>query len=91
MNAIAHALEADWYTIPRQLERERERLFRHAWQFAGPVTLGVTLDHRLVELGPGRGTLMADLLRATVLEPAFLAAASLDLVEVSPDPVFLND
>nr|WP_246717579.1 SAM-dependent methyltransferase [Microvirga flocculans] len=39
---------------------------------------------RLVELGPGRGTLMADLLRATRLLPDFRAAASVHLVETSP-------
>jgi len=39
---------------------------------------------RLVELGPGRGTLMADLLRAARLMPDFLAAASVHLVETSP-------
>jgi len=39
---------------------------------------------RIVELGPGRGTLMADLLRATRLLPDFRAAASVHLVETSP-------
>ncbi len=39
---------------------------------------------RLVELGPGRGTLMADLLRATRLLPGFREAASVHLVETSP-------
>jgi SAM-dependent MidA family methyltransferase len=39
---------------------------------------------RLVELGPGRGTLMADLLRATKLLPDFQAAISVHLVETSP-------
>jgi NADH dehydrogenase [ubiquinone] 1 alpha subcomplex assembly factor 7 len=39
---------------------------------------------RLVELGPGRGTLMADLLRATKLLPDFKAAATVHLVETSP-------
>ncbi|HEY8565166.1 MAG TPA: SAM-dependent methyltransferase [Beijerinckiaceae bacterium] len=39
---------------------------------------------RLVELGPGRGTLMADALRALRVVPAFLAAASVHLVEMSP-------
>ncbi|WP_312897000.1 class I SAM-dependent methyltransferase [Microvirga soli] len=39
---------------------------------------------RLVELGPGRGTLMADLLRATKLLPDFKEAATVHLVETSP-------
>jgi len=38
----------------------------------------------LVELGPGRGTLMADALRAARLVPEFLRAAKLHLVERSP-------
>lgn len=38
----------------------------------------------LAELGPGRGTLMADALRAARVVPDFLAAASIHLVETSP-------
>ena len=38
----------------------------------------------LVELGPGRGTLMADLLRASRIRPKFIAAAEITLVEMSP-------
>ncbi len=38
----------------------------------------------LTELGPGRGTLMADALRAAKHVPDFLAAAQLHLVETSP-------
>lgn len=38
----------------------------------------------LAELGPGRGTLMADALRATRAVPGFHAAAQLVLVEASP-------
>jgi len=37
----------------------------------------------LAELGPGRGTLMADLLRATRAVPGFHAAARLHLIEAS--------
>src|SRR5438552_1955154 len=39
---------------------------------------------RLVELGPGRGTLMADALRAAKIAKEFHAALAVDLVEISP-------
>ncbi len=38
----------------------------------------------LAELGPGRGTLMADLLRATNAVPGFHNAAEIHLIEASP-------
>ena len=37
----------------------------------------------VVELGPGRGTLMADMLRAAATAPGFLGAARLHMVETS--------
>ncbi|GGB35016.1 TetR family transcriptional regulator [Roseibium aquae] len=46
--------------------------------------MGAPARFHLIELGPGRGTLMADLLRTARLQPAFLAAATLHLVETSP-------
>ena len=41
-------------------------------------------DFTLAELGPGRGTLMADILRATNAVPGFADAAHVHLVETSP-------
>jgi NADH dehydrogenase [ubiquinone] 1 alpha subcomplex assembly factor 7 len=38
----------------------------------------------LAELGPGRGTLMADMLRAAAVKPSFLIAADIHLVEIGP-------
>ena len=45
---------------------------------------GAPGEFALAELGPGRGTLMADALRATARVPGFHAAARLHLVEASP-------
>lgn len=46
--------------------------------------LGAPERVRLVEVGPGDGTLMADALRAARLDPDFLAALDLVLIEPSP-------
>jgi NADH dehydrogenase [ubiquinone] 1 alpha subcomplex assembly factor 7 len=46
--------------------------------------MGSPASVHLVELGPGRGTLMADALRAARIRPAFCEAIRLHLVETSP-------
>lgn len=46
--------------------------------------LGAPKPFALVELGPGRGTLMQDALRATRIVPGFREAALVHLVETSP-------
>ncbi len=54
------------------------------WMLEVWNAMGRPAPCRLIELGPGRGTLMADLLRATKLLPDFKAAVSVHLVETSP-------
>jgi NADH dehydrogenase [ubiquinone] 1 alpha subcomplex assembly factor 7 len=50
------------------------------WAAAVWQRMGVPARFMLVELGPGRGTLMADALRAASVVPAFGAAAAVHLV-----------
>lgn len=55
------------------------------WAVGAWAAMGQPDGFSLVELGPGRGTLMADLLRTVRrAAPGFAAAASLHLVETSP-------
>jgi SAM-dependent MidA family methyltransferase len=48
------------------------------------IDMGGPPAAQLVELGPGRGTLMLDLLRAAKVAPGFRNALAVDLVETSP-------
>ena len=54
------------------------------WMAAVWQQMGAPENVRLIELGPGRGTMMVDALRAAKTVPAFLAAIVLHLVEISP-------
>lgn len=53
------------------------------WAAAAWAMLGEPDEIRLVELGPGDGTLMSDVLRAGRMAPGFLEAADVWLVETS--------
>jgi len=55
-----------------------------AWAAAVWRQMGSPPKINLVELGPGRGTLMADALRAANALPAFRSALAVHLVEISP-------
>ena len=54
------------------------------WMAAVWQQMGMPAVVRIVELGPGRGTLMSDALRAAKVMPGLLDAASVHLVEISP-------
>lgn len=54
------------------------------WAAAVWKIMGSPENVRLIELGPGRGTMMRDALRAINVAPAFRKAIVVHLVEVSP-------
>ncbi|ODR99576.1 hypothetical protein AUC69_08010 [Methyloceanibacter superfactus] len=54
------------------------------WAVAAWQSMGEPRDVIVAELGPGRGTLMADALRTWKSVPGFLADVSVALVETSP-------
>lgn len=53
------------------------------WAISAWQAMGAPSRFVMVEMGPGDGTLMSDVLRAGRLVPAFLAAADLWLIETS--------
>ncbi|MDB5456714.1 MAG: hypothetical protein JWP92_2299 [Caulobacter sp.] len=73
--------EGDFVTAPLVSQMFGELI--GLWLVETWTQAGRPAPFRLVEIGPGDGTLMADLLRAARLAPDFLAAADLWLVEVS--------
>jgi SAM-dependent MidA family methyltransferase len=74
--------EGDFITAPLVSQMFGE--FLGLWAVAVWRGLGAPERFRLVEVGPGDGTLMDDALRAAQLDPEFLQAAELVLVEPSP-------
>lgn len=75
-------LEGDFVTAPEISQMFGE--LAGLWAAQVWLDMGRPSPFRLVELGPGRGTLMADALRAARAAPGFLDAARVDLVETSP-------
>jgi NADH dehydrogenase [ubiquinone] 1 alpha subcomplex assembly factor 7 len=75
--------EGDFITAPEVSQMFGELLglwLVEAWRDQGSASAV-----HLIELGPGRGTMMADVLRATLrVAPEFLAAAEVTLIEASP-------
>ncbi len=74
--------EGDFITAPEISQVFGELI--GVWGAAAWAAMGSPTSFNLVELGPGRGTLMADILRAAKVMPGFAEAARLHLVETSP-------
>ena len=72
----------DFVTAPEVSQMFGELL--GAWLAQAWADQGAPSPFVLAELGPGRGTLMKDALRAAAGMPGFLAASRLWLVETSP-------
>ena len=72
----------DFVTAPEVSQMFGELL--GAWAATVWRQMGSPGRVHLIELGPGRGTLMADALRAAQALPDFPAAVSVHLVEISP-------
>ncbi|WP_372425352.1 class I SAM-dependent methyltransferase [Salinarimonas chemoclinalis] len=75
-------LSGDFVTAPEISQMFGELV--GLWAAQTWIDLGSPSPFALVELGPGRGTLMADALRAAKVAPGFLEAAAVHLVETSP-------
>ena len=79
--ALPVGAAGDFTTAPEISQMFGELL--GAWLAERWLAIGKPDPVRLVELGPGRGTLMADALRATRGVPGFHAALDLHLVEIN--------
>jgi SAM-dependent MidA family methyltransferase len=80
--ATRNPIGADFTTAPEVSQMFGEMV--GLWLVQCWADQGCPKNPRLVELGPGRGTLMADILRAAAVAPEFLADLDVVLVEASP-------
>jgi len=74
--------DGDFTTAPEVSQMFGELL--GLWCVVNWQQIGAPETFHLVELGPGRGTLMADALRAAKLMPDFVDAVGVHLIEASP-------
>ncbi|MBC8037656.1 MAG: SAM-dependent methyltransferase [Rhizobiales bacterium] len=74
--------EGDFITAPEISQVFGELI--GIWCVAAWQAMGAPASFNLVELGPGRGTLMADIGRTAKVAPGFLESAKVHLVETSP-------
>ncbi|MBT4016328.1 MAG: class I SAM-dependent methyltransferase [Alphaproteobacteria bacterium] len=74
--------DGDFITAPEVSQMFGELL--GLWCAQTWMQMGSPNPVRLIELGPGRGTLMADAMRAAKALPAFVDAVDIHLVETSP-------
>lgn len=74
--------DGDFTTAPEVSQMFGELL--GLWAAAAWKAMGSPASLRLIELGPGRGTMMADALRAMRVVPPLYAAVSVHMVEVNP-------
>src|SRR5450432_2194833 len=74
--------EGDFTTAPEISQMFGELI--GLWAAEVWTAMGAPKPLRLIELGPGRGTLMSDALRAARVAPEFRASLDVCLVETSP-------
>ena len=74
--------EGDFTTAPEISQMFGELI--GLWAAEVWTSMGRPNPVRLIELGPGRGTLMSDALRAARIVPEFRAALDVTLIETSP-------
>jgi NADH dehydrogenase [ubiquinone] 1 alpha subcomplex assembly factor 7 len=74
--------DGDFITAPEVSQMFGELI--GVWMAAVWRRMGAPEDVRIIELGPGRGTMMADALRAVRVVKNFYDAVVLHLIEVSP-------
>ncbi len=75
-------VKGDFITAPEISQMFGELI--GAWAVVAWRQIGQPDPFALVELGPGRGTLMSDAMRAARTTPGFLDGAQIHLVEASP-------